>query len=910
MKGNPGNHGLTRKGRKACRVKDSIISNAVEHQPTTAVAGLPPIGAHSATDENTLNAFIINDYTPTKVSFGYTREPGGDYSPAIAKVRYNGESGSDSSIGFFERVADGWQLLEEPAGSLPLYREPEYVNGTEVAFVQNEDEADALANQGVPATSVMGGQRGAAQASFLRGRVAELTGKNVIVVHPPDKRGHSWAFAIGEILAEAEIVHTFVCMPAVAAINGDNWPSLVSAALKPEEFKRHILPKLADTAGVPEFYATRADGSSWVLQRAGAQRLNVRFERPDGTVIERARIDINSRKARHDLAKGIAMKISEDPESIDMELTNLFSASSTTAVLRELYRDNKPTGLQFVDLVNGMAYVRHDRDGTSENVLIAKFSAHIIQVQQFEDGVESVRHVTLEVTENDWSRRKVTVTWDEFESGAWIGKHLQAQSYVLPRLDDHARAAIQEFSGDAEYLVVYRHTGWREIDDNWYYLHAGGAISADGHTDHLAVALDGPLANYCLPAPLPRDKLAMLMPVIDALLDENIVYATGPLFAAAFRVVLGGVDFSLHLHGTTKSEIAAVILRFFGAGLDARELPSWSSTVNYLEALAFHSKDTLLVVDDFVCSGNTYDLQKLNANADRLLRAQGNRQARGRLNSNSSFMPSKPPRGLLISTGESIPPGHSLRARLFVVVLQRGWITSEQLTRLQEHGRSGAYAAIMASFIQWAASALIERQDELRTFVEQYRCKIGASHARTASNAASLVGGLEMFRRFLVDASVMSEAEANALFSLAERGVLQAAEAQEEHLEFSDPAERFPRLIATALESGRAHIASADGLAPKEVNDYFGNEAPLPMMCGYGRRDLGTQGDSVWVPNGTRIGHYDPVKDMLYLIPEASYAVASSIAAELGEPLNAQINALAKQMADKGILAMFDDGRT
>ena len=47
--------------------------------------------------------------------------------------------------------------------------------------------------------------------------------------------------------------------------------------------------------------------------------------------------------------------------------------------------------------------------------------------------------------------------------------------------------------------------------------------------------------------------------------------------------------------------------------------------------------------------------------ADRLVRAQGNRSGRQRMRQDSTLRPAKPPRGLLLSTGEDVPRGHSLR---------------------------------------------------------------------------------------------------------------------------------------------------------------------------------------------------------------------------------------------------------
>ena len=80
-----------------------------------------------------------------------------------------------------------------------------------------------------------------------------------------------------------------------------------------------------------------------------------------------------------------------------------------------------------------------------------------------------------------------------------------------------------------------------------------------------------------------------------------------PLLAAVYRAPFGGVDFSVFLAGKTgvfKTALAALCQQHFGAEMDASRLPAnFASTGNAVEALAFHAKDALLVVDDFAPTG-------------------------------------------------------------------------------------------------------------------------------------------------------------------------------------------------------------------------------------------------------------------------------------------------------------------
>jgi hypothetical protein len=415
----------------------------------------------------------------------------------------------------------------------------------------------------------------------------------------------------------------------------------------------------------------------------------------------------------------------------------------------------------------------------------------------------------------------------------WPLEHLGADALVYPGLSikDHARTAIQTLSKSAVRRVVFRHTGWRDIGGQMVYLHAGGAIGADGPVPGIEVRLPRDLERFVLPAPPTGPAL---MAAIDATLlllriaPERI---TIPLLATVFRAVLGETDFALHLAGPTgsgKTELAAAAQMHFGAGMNSRALPaSWSSTGNVLEMLAFFAKDALLVVDDFAPSGSPADILRMHREAERLFRAQGNASGRQRLTREGGVRAGRPPRGLVLSTGEELPNGHSIRARALVIEVSKSDVSWPVLSTVQEAAADGLLSQTLAAFVQWAAP----NYDSLRSGLIAERRRLRSesasrpAHPRTVGIVADLTLGLEVFARFACEVGTLTSDQYKQLLDRGRSAIEQAATAQGGHHAAADPVLRFRELLQAALASGAAHVAGADGEAPPQPGGWDGESA-------------------------------------------------------------------------------------
>ncbi len=564
--------------------------------------------------------------------------------------------------------------------------------------------------------------------------------------------------------------------------------------------------------------------------------------------------------------------------------------------------DELSPATRYVENAGGLARWKGVGDSRALECL-TNFTARIVADAVHDDGAEQRRVFTIDARLNGATRR-IDVPASSFPALGWAGEALGAEAIIYPgnTIRDHARVAIQTLSGRVDARQVFTHTGWRELEAGWYYLHGAGAIGPAGLVDGVEVELSPPLDRFALPAPAEGEELVAAIRASLGLLELAPDRVTVPLLAAVYRAVAGPADFALHVAGQTgagKTELAALAQAHYGAGLDARHLPgSWSSTANSLEALAFSAKDALLVVDDFAPDGTAQDVSRLHRDADRLIRAQGNRSGRQRMRQDTTLRPAKPPRGLILSTGEDVPRGQSLRARLLVLELGPRDIAWSQLADGQRDAAAGTYASALAAFVRWLA----ERYEELSaTRLERFARLRGAAaasplHRRTISIVAELATSLELLERFAVECGALSASEGAELRERAWRALGEAAIAQAEQQAAADPVRRFRDLLAAATASGSAHVASLEGETPDN-----------PAAWGWRRRSGGLPGLSDWEPLGRCIGWLN--EDELYLEPEASFRAAEAIARDTGSSLGIGSKTLHRRLHDRGLLASSDSER-
>jgi hypothetical protein len=368
-----------------------------------------------------------------------------------------------------------------------------------------------------------------------------------------------------------------------------------------------------------------------------------------------------------------------------------------------------------------------------------------------------------------------------------------------------------------------------------------------------------------------------------------------PLLAAVYRAALGKVDFSLFLAGPSgsfKTALASLCQQHFGAAMDAKALPAhFDSTASALEALAFTAKDALLVVDDFVPTGGTGD-GELQGTAERLFRGAGNHQGRSRMGGSGRLRSPQTPRALVLATGEEVPRGQSLRARMLIVELRPAEVDRALLTECQSAARQGHLAVAMGAFLCWIAGRYEPLHQRLQTRVRELRNRVlpFVSHARLPAALAELQSGWEIWLQFALEAGGIGSGEQVELAQRMSRALDELATRQAPYQVAGDPALLFVALLQSALDSGQAHVADRLGGVPEAASQWGWKRKPTSRK---------------WIACGACIGWTDG--SSLYLDSSASYQVAQQAAGL--DRFVAGEQTLRRRLHGQGLLVSIDTGR-
>ena len=505
---------------------------------------------------------------------------------------------------------------------------------------------------------------------------------------------------------------------------------------------------------------------------------------------------------------------------------------------------------------------------------LCNFTAEIIEDVAYDDGSGSPerKYAITGALSTGEPLPRGEVKAGSFSSLDWVHELWGARAIIRAgrNVKDQLREAIQQLSPQITSRHIYTHTGWREVGGRRVYLTGSGAVGGD---DSVTVELRDVLAHYQLPN-TPRE-VTNAMKASLRFLDVAPLEITAPLWGAMFLAPLTEIvypDFMLWLYGesgTLKSTLSALALSHYGE-FDRKTLLSWSSTSNALERACFLAKDAPVVIDDFAPQSDPFKARELKRNAGRIVRNVGNRAGRSRLRRDLSMAKTYPPRGLVISTGEQIPDGTSILARIFTLEMRPGDVDLDKLTAAQDEAH--LYPHALAGYLLWLREEWdgLSRQlpDHVREYRDHVRKELLGQHLRLPGALSKLYTSCDLGITYAVATGAISQEEADELRPRIWEALVSGSVAQAQRVEQERPEKRYIATLNELLAQGKAYFEGVNG---------------SQML-----------GDNT----GERLGWCD--KEYLYVLPAATYAAISDLLPRNG--LRVKETTLRKYLEDAGIL--------
>lgn len=556
------------------------------------------------------------------------------------------------------------------------------------------------------------------------------------------------------------------------------------------------------------------------------------------------------------------------------------------------------------DIVEGcISHVHGDGDNSAK---LCNFACKIIEEHTVTNGIISRIEFLVEGYFSDGTLLPaVSVPAERFNSLGWVSQYgSRAIIYPVKQVKDLLPLAIRMISGVVPKKTVVSHTGWVESPHGHVYMTNGSVIGTDGDEAHFEVAIEDPhLRKFSINPGEEDHELEQSLRACLALAQMNPSQAILPLIGATFLAPLQcfiPLDFSVFLHGVTgsfKSQLTMLCQSHYGRQFHNSLPGNWASTENALEIMTFLAKDAVFVVDDFTYLRNersSLGYKELEKKAERIFRGQGNSTGRQRMGRND-LARSYHSRAMIMTSGETLPRGDSLLARLFVVQLGKGDIDSSELSQLQQYAAAGLFENAMAGYIKWLSANYDRLKDHIPAEIErlrEYFSGLRSVHFRTPENTAKLFLGFGMFIYYMKAMNIVSESEAASVLSQAEDIFLEVGRNQNSVFVYDDTADLFFDQLVDAMAQGAGHF---NFIHPDEFFSFVGKE-----FIGW------TNIHGGWQKNGRCLGWV--AGENLYLLPAISYDAAHKQTKSKGFTLETR-GRLWKRLHEQGLILSSDPDR-
>jgi len=514
---------------------------------------------------------------------------------------------------------------------------------------------------------------------------------------------------------------------------------------------------------------------------------------------------------------------------------------------------------------------------------LCNFTPWIVSEITVDDGVETSTRIRLAgIHESGRALPEIEIAAEELGNFNWLHKHwgidciLETGSSVK----DSIRYAIQTTAPEAERQTVYTVTGWKEINEEYYFLMPGDS--------ERTVSLAGKMQGYTMERSFHvEDAVHTLGILLSKMAPPEVML---PLLAYTFLTPLNHflklagyepkfVVFLCGKTGSRKSSLSALVMSYFG-NFTGTDLPlSFGDTKNSILYHTFALKDVLTCIDDFHPGGRQEET-RMTESVQGIMRAYGDRAGRGRLRADASPMESRPPQGNAIITGEFPPDiGESGTARYFMLELREGGVDLNLLSNCQEYAASGSLKRCMFGYLEWLKENYLKDDESVKKFIaslkrafEEKRAAFQNSdilcHGRIPEMVAWLQMGMEYLLKFLKAKLNLDDAEILEFQNRFQSILYKLAERQAESITQDKPTHKFVRKFHALLESGKVCV-----LDKNRPCDF------IPQSC---------------------VGYEDD--EFFYLHSEVIHKEVRKLCDEQGESFTISQKSLLKALAEEGFI--------
>jgi hypothetical protein len=575
-----------------------------------------------------------------------------------------------------------------------------------------------------------------------------------------------------------------------------------------------------------------------------------------------------------------AVKILELPSDNVKDASDWIEAGGTAAQLSELAEDAKaytpPADVsgqidyQVVGkllknesdgnyvIIEGKPHkVIHLRDGETVNMPLANFVARITEDLIKDDGAAQSRFLRIQGRLNGSSLPTIIIPENQFDGMTWPRKHWGVKAQVeksIDKVERHMSAVITKSSGKVKERMIYTHTGWREIDGKQVFLSAGGAIG----TGDVEVELPPPLLHK-IRLPQPEGNAAEAINKSFELMDIADIELTLPTFIWPYLSVLNvfeDMNVIIWYQGKTgqfKSVLSALAMSHFGDFTHKDFKLNWETTKTRLEQSSYIAKDIPFVIDDYAPASDRNMNREMKNTVAYIIQGYANRQGKGRSNPDMTSQFTYYPRGLLVSSGEHLPPvTQSRQARIFPIPIsldnffQDGKGNYELLTQAQKDRRY--YPVAMAHYIAWIQQNWAAVNKSLHEYHDKYHAAVPKKgvHLRLPETVALMQAGYNIVLDFAADHGVIPASGIADHLDLSNDIFMRLLKRQSGRVNAESPGIRFIDVLQGLLASGRAILRR--------------------------RSDTGNWTPAEAAPGQAIIGWDDPAAGIIFLNPRESYA--------------------------------------